>query len=171
MELRFLELLQKRFNFTANLVDGKNSWGLLTKDGKWSGTIGDVFNEKSTFGLCEVGLSLERMTVVTYSEHLFIDEKGFISKSPKMKSHGGNPLLTDRISTFVKMATIISAVIIVLLIPFTLKPLTFDLLQFNHHKYYLGVAAMKLFAIYVKQCECTTLKMYSFLFILILNFI
>lgn len=150
--MRFLELLERRFNFTANLVDGKNIWGLLTKDGRWRGTIGDVFNGKSTFGLCEVGRVMERLKVVTFSEHLFIDEKGFISKSPKMKSHGGNPLLTEKISTIVKLATVVSAVVVALFIPFTIKPLLFDF-HFDRHKHHWGLVAIKLFAIYLKQCE------------------
>ena len=46
MELELLKLFEKKFNFHANLIDGKNDWGNLV-NGSWNGIVGQVNNGAS----------------------------------------------------------------------------------------------------------------------------
>lgn len=42
MEPEILNVLQKRYNFRAKLIDAHNIWGLANENGSWNGLVGDV---------------------------------------------------------------------------------------------------------------------------------
>ena len=43
MELQLLSILEKRFQFRANLIDGHQQWGMQV-NGTWTGVVGQVYN-------------------------------------------------------------------------------------------------------------------------------
>lgn len=49
METEILKILQSRFNFKSNLIDGKQVWGMFT-EGRWTGVVGQVYNRVSFAG-------------------------------------------------------------------------------------------------------------------------
>lgn len=44
MESELLKALEKRFNFTAHLVDGHDMWGMLVNN-QWTGMLREVIDE------------------------------------------------------------------------------------------------------------------------------
>ena len=50
METEILKILQKRFNFGVNLIDGKGAWGMFLK-GQWTGVVGRVYSKASVFSV------------------------------------------------------------------------------------------------------------------------
>ena len=45
IETNLLQLLEKRFQFKANLIDANENWNIDYKNGTWHGIIGHVFSK------------------------------------------------------------------------------------------------------------------------------
>ena len=85
METEILKVLQTKFKFNSNLIDGKQIWGRLLF-GRWTGVIGHIVNKTSHLAICDISRTLERLKVVDYSYPIYVDELTFMSRSPGLRS-------------------------------------------------------------------------------------
>lgn len=44
METELLHMLELKFNFHANYIDGKQNWGMRQSNGNWNGMMEQVIN-------------------------------------------------------------------------------------------------------------------------------
>ena len=44
METEILKVLEAKYKFRANLINGNGGWGMLV-NGKWTGVVGRVYNQ------------------------------------------------------------------------------------------------------------------------------
>ncbi|XP_068228659.1 glutamate receptor ionotropic, delta-1-like [Palaemon carinicauda] len=79
--------LSYALNFTYQMVspaDGK--WGGPLEDGSVVGMIGDVFNRKAHFALCEITITRSREGVIDFSYPYYLESLTLVSRVPREKS-------------------------------------------------------------------------------------
>lgn len=86
IELYYLQLLMKVYNFNVQLMDMKNQWGTKVND-TWDGVIGMVYYGKADFGMCGLSPTYERLKFVDFSPDTIEDVLSIITSAPKPKQY------------------------------------------------------------------------------------
>lgn len=106
IDLELLKTAEKYFNFTANLINQKQDWGLIDSKGLWTGSTGSVVNrvscsfcvfisnyaynrmffQTSQLAICSMDISYERSEVVDFSHFILENEIIFASQTPGISS-------------------------------------------------------------------------------------
>ena len=82
-EGRFLQSFIEIHNLIPELLFANNSWGSIDKKtGLWTGIVGSVGYNKSDVGLCFLGLTSSRYSIVDYTIPVIDSKDKWLSKAP-----------------------------------------------------------------------------------------
>lgn len=81
MEGELIKELEDKFNFTINLIDGNNSWG-IRRNGSWTGMMKKVIEGSSDLGICGFSITRNRLRFSDFSRFISQDEVIFMMQKP-----------------------------------------------------------------------------------------
>lgn len=110
IDIELLKVMMSKYNFSVNYIDAQSSWGALDENGSWVGVIGHILTGRSNMAICEVSRTNERIKVVDFTTHTFLDQMVFMSQSPS-KQHR-DFFLTNQLSVDVKLCQLVSYLLI-----------------------------------------------------------
>nr|XP_027200936.1 uncharacterized protein LOC113794968 [Dermatophagoides pteronyssinus] len=85
VEKYIIDTMAEKFNFHPKFIDAKQNWGKFV-NGTWTGSVAYLVNETGDLAMGSISVLYERLKFIEYSDVYLIDEVGFISRIPKLKT-------------------------------------------------------------------------------------
>ncbi|XP_045615620.1 probable glutamate receptor [Procambarus clarkii] len=110
-----LQTLALKLDFQYELVHPPDRvWGILTRDGNWTGMLGMLQREEVEIALGPFGVSRARETVCDFSEPIYVDSYAILTTRPRLESDWSGFLkpFTSNVWLLVLMASVITCVML-----------------------------------------------------------
>lgn len=86
VEVKLLQALSKHFNFTYQVIDCDNNWGVyISANNSWTGIMGAIVTKEADLGFAGLTVTEERSRFVYFTDPHIITSVSFITPPPKNK--------------------------------------------------------------------------------------